>query len=307
MSKNPKLYTSEKTGESKSLREWGNSTGIDPATLSYRILKLGMSIDEAIAYSFNKKTVKNLITDPITGETHSIKEWSEITGVSANTIYNRAFVYKWPIEKVLYGEKHEVINKSPKLRESRKHIDLTGMKFGKLTVLRRADKDYVYISNGREHREWKWHCRCDCGNEVDVVQHNLTSGAAASCGCSSIVDMVGKQFGRLRVVRRAPDRMYGNERVIYWYCMCNCGNPNLVSVSGKNLRSGGVTSCGCKIGKPAATGIYDENYHNNPTYGYSINQCYNGVNFTPAIMYTDTYNDLYTQEDWEAMFPDQFK
>ena len=29
----------------------------------------------------------------------------------------------------------------------------------------------------------KWHCICDCGNEVDVLAHRLKSGTTQSCGC----------------------------------------------------------------------------------------------------------------------------
>lgn len=58
-----------------------------------------------------------------------------------------------------------------------KKIDLTGMRFGKLTVLREAKRK----SNER-HR--KWLCRCDCGNEVVVLGCNLQKGNTKTCGCS---------------------------------------------------------------------------------------------------------------------------
>ena len=28
-----------------------------------------------------------------------------------------------------------------------------------------------------------WHCKCECGNEKDVIQSALTSGNTKSCGC----------------------------------------------------------------------------------------------------------------------------
>ena len=40
--------------------------------------------------------------------------WSDITGIPLNSIYKRYFIYKWPAEKALYGEKHEIINKNSK-------------------------------------------------------------------------------------------------------------------------------------------------------------------------------------------------
>lgn len=44
--------------------------------------------------------------------------------------------------------------------------DLTGKRFSKLTVLYQADD---YIEKSGKHRT-RWHCRCDCGNEKDVLE-----------------------------------------------------------------------------------------------------------------------------------------
>lgn len=52
-------------------------------------------------------------------------------------------------------------------------IDLTGKRFGRLTVLERAD------GKGR----CKWRCLCSCGNEVVVLGYNLKNGNTQSCGC----------------------------------------------------------------------------------------------------------------------------
>lgn len=53
-------------------------------------------------------------------------------------------------------------------------IDLTGKKFGMLTVVGRAP-------NRKGRTMWK--CKCDCGNIVDVEASNLKSGHTTSCGC----------------------------------------------------------------------------------------------------------------------------
>lgn len=52
--------------------------------------------------------------------------------------------------------------------------DLTGRKFGKLTVvkLNKIDKGKVY-----------WECKCDCGNQTIVLRSSLTSQNTKSCGC----------------------------------------------------------------------------------------------------------------------------
>jgi len=57
-----------------------------------------------------------------------------------------------------------------------KLIDLSGMKFGKLTVLRLSMKGAAIT---------KWLCRCDCGNELSVHSSNLRYGKTKSCGCST--------------------------------------------------------------------------------------------------------------------------
>lgn len=55
-----------------------------------------------------------------------------------------------------------------------KLIDITGNKYGKLTVIR---KD-VSI-NGRMY----WECECECGNHTFVSGGNLKTGEVKSCGC----------------------------------------------------------------------------------------------------------------------------
>ena len=57
-----------------------------------------------------------------------------------------------------------------------KFEDLTGMVFGKLIVLHRA-QDYVQPSG--QHKRM-WHCRCECGNECDIRANDLKSGNTKS-------------------------------------------------------------------------------------------------------------------------------
>lgn len=62
--------------------------------------------------------------------------------------------------------------------------DLTGMRFGRLTVVRRsADR---IRKDGK--KDVVWHCNCDCGNNCDVYATNLTSktNPTRSCGCLAI-------------------------------------------------------------------------------------------------------------------------
>lgn len=57
--------------------------------------------------------------------------------------------------------------------------DLSGRRFGKLTVKERAP-DYVFPSGARAVQ---WLCVCDCGQEKVVRAQDLKSGDTKSCGC----------------------------------------------------------------------------------------------------------------------------
>ena len=62
-----------------------------------------------------------------------------------------------------------------KKRAQRKGKDLTGKRYGRLTVLapvREADGSVKF-----------WKCRCDCGNEVICLKDNLLGKYTRSCGC----------------------------------------------------------------------------------------------------------------------------
>lgn len=54
-------------------------------------------------------------------------------------------------------------------------IDLTGQRFGRLTVINRAGIN----SYGKP----TWNCLCDCGNYVVINAHELRNGDTKSCGC----------------------------------------------------------------------------------------------------------------------------
>ena len=53
--------------------------------------------------------------------------------------------------------------------------DMTGMKFGRLTVVKESGRD--------KHGNTLWLCKCECGNETIVKGSNLRNGRTTSCGC----------------------------------------------------------------------------------------------------------------------------
>lgn len=54
-------------------------------------------------------------------------------------------------------------------------IERTGARFGRLTVIGRAE--------GRHLGQVLWLCICDCGNQKTTTGKNLQAGRVRSCGC----------------------------------------------------------------------------------------------------------------------------
>lgn len=114
--------------------------------------------------------------------------------------------------------------------------DITGQRFGNLIPL-------YYIKGG------KWHCKCDCGNELDVDTRNLNSGHTKSCGCfmkevnslNNTIDMSAYEDENLIVLERDGSTPQGTA---LWKCLCkHCGR--LFTTEGANIRSKETRSCGC--------------------------------------------------------------
>lgn len=116
--------------------------------------------------------------------------------------------------------------------------DLTGQRFGRLTVIGRAGK----ANDG--HIRWK--CRCDCGNECEVIGKDLRRGHTQSCGCLHkdvlMKDLKGKRFGRLTAIEAVG---VSKEFYVLWRCVCDCGNEHITTSS--RLVSGECKSCGCLV------------------------------------------------------------
>lgn len=59
-----------------------------------------------------------------------------------------------------------------------KRCDLTGQRFGRLTVISQ--------SGSSNHGRRLWKCKCDCGNETILNTTVLVSGTTKSCGCLKV-------------------------------------------------------------------------------------------------------------------------
>lgn len=95
-------------------------------------------------------------------------------------------------------------------------VELTGQRFGKLVVLRRAP-------NRPYDRRARWHCRCECGNETEVRGAHLRAKtrATVSCGC----------YGRVKSITHGHSRNGKLSRTyIAWKSMLQrCTDPSSTS------------------------------------------------------------------------------
>lgn len=100
-------------------------------------------------------------------------------------------------------------------------LDLTGRKFGKLTVQRVA-------SRAKHGTPVIWICLCDCGNLTSVPANHLANGHTKSCGCL-----------------RVPHGHASNKRSAEYMCWTSmiqrCTNPS--SHAFRNYGGRGIGVC----------------------------------------------------------------
>lgn len=113
-----------------------------------------------------------------------------------------------------------------------KALNLINERFGKLTVLNKAD-------NYKNRTAWL--CQCDCGEQIVVTTKNLRNGTVRSCGCLKRKQLIGEKFGQLTVLKATQERRHGS---VVWECKCDCGNVTYATTEG--LRAGDNVSCGCR-------------------------------------------------------------
>jgi hypothetical protein len=114
----------------------------------------------------------------------------------------------------------------------RRILDLTGQRFGKLTV----DKICGRNKRGVLIRL----CRCDCGNYTKLTLGEIRGNISCGCTRKRKWNKVGQKFGKLTVIKKLyPDK----NRNMLWQCKCSCGKEK--EVDSDRLIQGRVISCGC--------------------------------------------------------------
>ena len=108
-------------------------------------------------------------------------------------------------------------------------IDMTGKRFDRLQVISLA-------RIGKDNRA-VWHCRCDCGKEVDVIGKSLRNGSTHSCGCLNVENSTKRIVALNTKHGKTHTRLF---RV--WLSMiCRCENPNATNYHDYGER--GITIC----------------------------------------------------------------
>ena len=106
--------------------------------------------------------------------------------------------------------------------------DLTGQRFGKLTVIERTANT--------KYGEAQWICQCDCGHPYKVVVgKNLTKGVVKSCGCL----MEENRLSIGKRVNHTKHGMYGTRIYNIWNGM----KGRCSDISNPNYGGRGITVC----------------------------------------------------------------
>lgn len=175
-----------------------------------------------------------------------------------------------------------------------KMIDITGQKFGKLTVIENAGK--------RDGRRYYWKCKCECGNEIIVLGTSLRNGNTKSCGCGKYEGIkkynqiqsennkipIGTRFNKL-VVIEDMGIIDGRRR---YKCKCDCGTEKIIN--GNLLKQGQVNSCGkciSSLGEQEICSLldtYNINYQNDVSFPELIKETGRRLRFD-FILYDKTF------------------
>ncbi|MEK6881258.1 MAG: hypothetical protein AABY22_16675, partial [Nanoarchaeota archaeon] len=87
--------------------------------------------------------------------------------------------------------------------------DITGQKFGRLTVLEQTGFD--------KNQHAKWKCLCECGQYKEILSSSLIQKCTKSCGCligppDSFKNLAGKKFGKWAVIKRVENYIIGKQQ-----------------------------------------------------------------------------------------------
>ena len=137
-------------------------------------------------------------------------------------------------------------------------IDLTGMRFGRLIVLKRDPNTSIGLPV-------KWICKCNCGNISKVQGGNLKSKSIVSCGC--YIQEVRTTHGKSNIL----------EYKIWQGILDRCNNSNCKNY----FHYGGRGITVCERWKNSFENFYKD-MGPRPSDKYSIDRIDNNGNYQPS-------------------------
>ena len=157
--------------------------------------------------------------------------------------------------------------------------DLTGLKFGRLNVLKfsHTEKEKAY-----------WVCNCDCGNKENIIVKsiNLTSGSKRSCGCLAKDQLAEIKITSdqpiIRGIKMSNKLLHKKKLMDVWNSMKKrCYNPNMSNY----YRYGGRGITVCKEWLDLKSGFlnfYTWAIDNNYEEGLTIDRVDTNGNYEPS-------------------------
>ena len=146
-----------------------------------------------------------------------------------------------------------------------KHKDMTGLRFGRLSVLSRAE------NNARQDAQWL--CRCDCGIEKVIPGTLLRQGKVMSCGCLK----AEKASTRLRQIATTHGLSSTALHNVWGSMLDRCRNPKCKSYP--NYGGRGITVCEEWLRSFEAFYLWATN--NGYSHGLQLDRCDNDGPYAP--------------------------
>ena len=152
--------------------------------------------------------------------------------------------------------------------------DLTGLKFGRLTVLKRTENN--------KYGTAMWICECECGNSTIVASTMLNNGNTKSCGCYA---------KEIRKSINTKHNYYGTRLYkIYTGMKQRCLNPN--DPRYKDYGKRGIKICNEWLDKEKGVLNFCEwALHNGYSDKLTIDRINNNGNYEPSNCKWSTYKE----------------
>lgn len=207
------------------------------------------------------------------------KKYSRLTVLGLNQEKTRNGILVWDCQcdcgKITTVRGYNLKNGNVKscgcyFSEIQHYNDLTGRKYGRLTVVENAG--YV---NGKI----SWKCRCDCGNEKIVPSVYLSSGSTKSCGC--LYDENSKKPHNLHPKFKNRDIGISNSRIykIYRGMIGRCRKNYYAH---KRYYDRGIKVCDEWLGKDGFYNFYEWAIDNGYSEDLTIDRINNDGNYEPS-------------------------